>query len=88
MNKASDFRQKEVINIYDGKRLGFVYDVDIDMDTGKLNSIIIPGGAKFLGIFGTADDYVIPFSSIKTVGEDIILVDYILPSNTSSLKRS
>ncbi len=88
MNKASDFRQKEVINIYDGKRLGFVCDVDVDMETGKLNSIIIPGGAKFLGIFGTADDYVIPFSSIKTVGEDIILVDYILPSNTSSLKHS
>lgn len=82
MNKASDFRQKEVINIYDGKRLGFVCDVDVDMETGKLNSIIVPGGAKFLGLFGTADDYVIPFSSIKTIGEDIILVDYILPVTT------
>lgn len=88
MNKASDFRQKEVINIYDGKRLGFVCDVDIDMNTGKLNSIIIPGSAKFLGIFGTQDDYVIPFSSIKTIGDDIILVDYILPPSPSSLKRS
>lgn len=88
MNKASDFRQKEVINIYDGKRLGFVCDVDIDMDTGKLNSIIIPGGAKFLGLFGTRDDYVIPFSNIKTVGDDIILVDYILPAEPTSSRRS
>ena len=83
MNKASDFRQKEVINIYDGKRLGFVCDVDIDMETGKLNSIIIPGGAKFLGLFGSQDDYVIPFSNIKTIGDDIILVDYILPVSPS-----
>ncbi|MBQ2897234.1 MAG: YlmC/YmxH family sporulation protein [Clostridia bacterium] len=88
MNKTSDFRQKEVINIYDGKRLGYVCDVDIDITTGKLNAIIIPGGAKFLGLFGTADDYVIPWNNIKTVGEDIILVDYILPSETSSLRRA
>ena len=56
--------------------------------TGKLNAIIIPGGAKFLGLFGNNDDYVIPWNNIKTVGEDIILVDYILPSGTSQLKRA
>lgn len=88
MNKTSDFRQKEVINIYDGKRLGFVCDVDIDMTTGKLNAIIIPGKSKILGFFGSAEDYVIPWNNIKTVGEDIILVDYILPVESSSLKRA
>ena len=88
MNKTSDFRQKEVINIYDGKRLGFVCDVDIDIQTGKLNAIIIPGRAKFLGFLGTVEDYVIPWNNIKTVGEDIILVDYILPTEVSTLKRA
>ncbi len=78
--KASDFRQKEVINIYDGQRLGFVCDVDIDMTNGKLNSIIVPGSGKFLGIFGKTEDYVIPWHNIKTIGEDIILVDFPLRS--------
>lgn len=79
MLKASDFRQKEVINIYDGKRLGFVCDVDIDLEKGVLNAIIIPGNGKVLGLFGGDDDYVIPWTKIKTIGEDIILVDYSLP---------
>ncbi len=82
MVKASDFRQKEVVNIYDGKRLGFVCDVDIDMEKGVLNSIIIPGNGKILGIFGGDDDYVIPWDCIKTIGEDIILVDFALPERS------
>jgi YlmC/YmxH family sporulation protein len=76
MVKSSDFRQKEVINICDGKRLGFVCDVDIDMNTGRLNSIIVPANGKIFGIFGNKEDYVIPWDRIRTIGEDIILVDY------------
>ncbi len=79
MVKASDFRQKEVINIYDGKRLGYVCDVDIDMVKGVLNAIIVPGNGKVLGLFGKDDDYVIPWDKIKTIGDDIILVDYSIP---------
>ncbi len=76
MIKSSDFRQKEVVNICDGKRLGFVCDVDIDMNTGRLNSIIVPASGKLFGILGKKEDYVIPWDKIKTIGEDIILVDY------------
>lgn len=75
MLKASDFKQKEVINIFDGKRLGFVYDVEINMETGIVEAIIIPGSGKFLGLFGGDNDYIIPWDKIKTVGEDIILVE-------------
>lgn len=76
MNKATDFRQKEVINIATGQRLGFVSDVDIDMEHGTLNSVIIPGGGKLFGMFGGDKDIVIPWDSIRTIGEDVILVDY------------
>ena len=78
MQKAADFRQKEVINIKTGQRLGYISDVDIDMDKGVLNSIVVPKGAKFLGIFGKEEDYVIPWNQIKTIGDDIILVDFIV----------
>ena len=36
MNRTSDFRQKEVININDGKRLGFVCDVEINLKSGRV----------------------------------------------------
>ncbi|MBQ2967994.1 MAG: YlmC/YmxH family sporulation protein [Clostridia bacterium] len=76
MHKAADFRQKEVINIKTGQRMGYISDVDIDMNNGSLNSIIIPGGSKFLGVFGKEEDIIIPWNAIRTIGDEVILVDY------------
>ena len=42
-DKGLDFKHKEVININDGKRLGFVQDVCADFETGRITSIIVPG---------------------------------------------
>lgn len=75
MNRTSDFRQKEVINISDGKRLGFVCDVEIDLKSGRLESIVIPGGSRLFGILGKDSEYIIPWERIKKIGEDIILVE-------------
>ena len=75
MFRATDMRQKEVINICDGSRLGFVYDVEMDLAKGSVEAIIVPGNGKFLGIFGRDNDYIIPWNNIKKIGEDIILVD-------------
>ncbi|AUG57987.1 MAG TPA: YlmC/YmxH family sporulation protein [Ruminiclostridium sp.] len=75
MNRTSDFRQKEVINISDGKRLGFVCDVEIDLKSGRLESIVIPGGNRLFGILGKDSEYIIPWERIKKIGEDIILVE-------------
>ncbi len=40
--KGLDFKHKEVINITDGKRLGFVQDVTANLETGVITSIIVP----------------------------------------------
>jgi len=40
--KGLDFRHKEVINITNGKRLGYVQDVNADLESGKITSIIVP----------------------------------------------
>lgn len=70
----SDLKTKEVINISDGTRYGFVADAELDTDTGRLVSVMIPGGYKFLGMLGRENDIVIPWSNIKKIGDDIILV--------------
>lgn len=82
LSRIYDFRQKEVINISDGKRLGFIYDVDFDDKEGFINALVIPGNGKVLGIFGKDTEYVIPWDAIKKIGEDIVLVD--LDSTKSS----
>ena len=37
--RICDLREKEVINICDGERLGFVEDVEFDLCTGKITHI-------------------------------------------------
>lgn len=71
---SSDFRRKEVIDIFTGSRLGFISDVDIDLDKGIVNSIIIPGKRTFFGLFPAKEDYILPWKSIQKIGDDIILV--------------
>ena len=44
--KGLDFKHKEVINITDGKRLGFVQDVTANLETGTITSIIVPRKRK------------------------------------------
>lgn len=75
MNRSSDFRQKEVINVSDGRRLGFVSDVEIDLEQGRVEAIILPGVGKLLGFFGKDSEFFIPWDKIVKIGEDIILVD-------------
>lgn len=70
-----DLRQKEIINIKDGTRFGFVTDLEINEEDGKIEKIIVPGPARVFGVFGRDSEYIIPWDAIKQVGEDIILVD-------------
>ncbi len=73
--KGLDFKHKEVINIRDARRLGYVHDVTADLETGTITSIIVPGNNKMFNIFSTNNEIVIPWDKIKAIGEDIILVE-------------
>ena len=76
--KTSDFKTKEVININDGKRLGTITDIEINVETGKLTAIVVPGTGKFLGLFGRDEDIVISWEKINKIGTDVILVESLL----------
>jgi YlmC/YmxH family sporulation protein len=75
MCRTLDLKRKEVINVTDGRRMGFVSDVNIDLEDGRIDGIILPGPAKIFGIIGKDNEVTIPWESIKKIGEDIILVD-------------
>lgn len=69
-----DMKNKEVISVKDGCRIGCVNDVEIDMKCAKLVSIIVYGKLKFFGILGREDDIVIKWENIEVIGDDTILV--------------
>ena len=68
-------RRKEVINICDGCRLGFVADVDVRIPEGQVIAIVVNGPAKFFGLFGRGEEVYIPWDCIQRIGDDIILID-------------
>ena len=72
MDRFSCFCKKEVIDIIDGRRLGFVCDVEFDICTGKIHAIIVPGKSHS---FFKREDFIIPWHHIKKIGDDIILVN-------------
>ena len=57
------------------KDFGFVQDVTANLETGMITSIIVPGENKFLNVFSSGNDIVIPWQNIKCIGDDIILVE-------------
>ena len=83
MNRCSiaDMRDKEVINVCDGRRLGYVIDVEFDLCDGHICAIVVPGECNMLG-FSKTDDIVIPWDKIERIGEDTILVRInVVPQN-------
>ncbi len=70
-----ELRYREVINICDGCRLGFVGDVEVLIPEGRVTALIVPGPCRFFGLFGRGEEYYIPWDCIKQIGDDIILVN-------------
>ena len=71
----ADLRYKEIINLQNGHRLGYVYDAEITLPQGEVQSLIVPGASRFFGLLGREEDMIIPWEKITKIGEDIILVD-------------
>ena len=70
-----DLRNKEVINIKNGARLGYVSDVEVDTCDARLVAIVIYGRARLFGLLGREDDCIIDWGDIEVIGEDSILVN-------------
>lgn len=73
-DSMTDLTNKQVINICDGKILGYVTDFIVDSCSGKLNAIILPGENSIFK-FKKCEDIVIPWEKIRKIGIDVILVE-------------
>ena len=67
----NEIRSREVVNIYDGKRLGRIIDITFEKETGRILGVVVPAIKK---AFKKAEDIFIPLELIKKIGEDVILV--------------
>jgi YlmC/YmxH family sporulation protein len=92
--KISDFQTKDVVNIVDGKKLGQISDLEIDLRSGRIDSIVVPNSGKFFGFFGNGTDVIIPWRNIVKIGMDVVLVKlddariYRTPEEVRDAERS
>lgn len=75
MIRASDLTEKEVINITDGRKLGLISDIDVNLEKGKIDAIIVPDHERVFGFFGKDYENEIRWAEIKKIGIDVILVE-------------
>ena len=74
----NDLRNKEVINLSDGTKMGHIIDIVFSSDTGKVVGIVVPGEKRF---FKKAGELFIPLEKVRRIGDDVILVRFDLSNN-------
>ncbi|GGH73457.1 hypothetical protein GCM10010978_11370 [Compostibacillus humi] len=74
MVRLSELQLKEVIIVDDGRRLGQIYDLEINPNTGKIEGIILLAREKKGSFFGKSEEIIIPWEHIVRIGSDVILV--------------
>ena len=81
-----ELRAKEVVNVFNGKKLGNIIDMIIDTRCARVLGIVVPNcDAKFT-IFKSSSDVFIPYNNIVKIGKDVILVDLSHISTLSNNK--
>lgn len=73
--RIGELRWKEVINVTDGTRYGYVGDAEVDVETGQVRALIVPGRLRWFGLLGREPERVFPWSAVRRFGEDLILVE-------------
>ncbi len=72
--RIDELRNKQVVCVHSGDVLGYVSDIEIDSQNGKIKSLVIFGKPRVLGLFGSREDIVIPWSDIEVIGTETVLV--------------
>ncbi|SDB05144.1 sporulation protein, YlmC/YmxH family [Ruminococcaceae bacterium FB2012] len=72
----SALRNKEVVNVKTGEKIGFIDDLELDSDSGRITSLIIYGRSRAFGLMGRDEDIVVRCSDIELIGEDTVLVRF------------
>ena len=69
MERFSHLRRKEVINICDGRRLGFVGDLELKVPEGEVKALIVFGPCRFFGLFGRGGGFYVPWDCVQRFWE-------------------
>ena len=76
----ADLKEKEIINVFDGKKLGRIVDILFDGSSGVVRGIVVPGERK---LFRKNEDVFVSLERIRKIGDDVILVSLPVQNQVS-----
>ncbi|MBR2483333.1 MAG: YlmC/YmxH family sporulation protein [Oscillospiraceae bacterium] len=85
--RVRDMRLKEVININDGARLGYVSDLEFRLPEGQILGAVVQTPGRFFGLFGRGEEFFIPWDAIRQMGDDIILIEKSVARQPAKTKQ-
>ena len=71
-----NLRTKEVINVSNGKSLGFIIDLVFDVKSAKILGFIVPNKNSVFNLFSKNNETFIPYECICRIGVDVVLVNF------------
>jgi YlmC/YmxH family sporulation protein len=83
----SELGSKEIVNLLTGERLGLVGEGDLVIDEaggGQIVELVLPARR---GLWGVRAGAAIPWSSVRRIGPEVVLVELDDPPNAASTAR-
>lgn len=72
----SDLQNKDIVNMLDGKKIGNIIDARFNITNGHIEKLIIEPSKSLFSIKNNS--FEIDYDKIKKIGEDVILIEYLL----------
>ena len=85
--RIAQLRYKEVISVTDGGRFGYVGDMEVDLESGQVRALVVPGRLRLFGLLGREEDTAIPWGDIEKIGTDVLLVRTAVSAPPRSRKK-
>ncbi len=75
--RLSELGGKEIVNLNDGGRLGFLAESELLINTknGKIKAILVPDSKSQFSFFNDKNFLEIPWDSIRKIGNDMIIIE-------------
>lgn len=73
--KISDLQERQIVNIADGKCLGNVKDIELNIIDGTIQALVLVGTGGLLGMLQNQGELFIPWEKVIRIGVDVVLID-------------
>lgn len=75
--RLSEMTGKNVVNLYDGVRLGTIYEPMFSFDeaTGRVEQLFLGGRNGITGNWSEKNSLAIPWKNVQKIGQEVVIVD-------------